>query len=264
MHRCVSKGTIAIALAALRVLRGKIRVPRHWTEDLGMTLAAILLVTMMYGPSSATAARRQDAPQSAPSTTAPEAAPKQDQGTTPAAQNPPASSQPPPATEKSTKTPSGQTASTATTRSHHKKRVLPPCPSVPAGGQATTDSRASTANPSTAGSTAAAGTPSPCPPSKVVVRHGGTSEPGVQLAGGTANQTAHQRDVANQILGATDANLKKVAGRQLTASQQDTVSQIRQFMGQSKEAIDAGDLERARTLAWKAEVLSEDLVKPQK
>ena len=31
------------------------------------------------------------------------------------------------------------------------------------------------------------------------------------------------------------------------------MNQIRQFMGQSKAAIDAGDLERARTLAWKAQ-----------
>ncbi|HEY6370783.1 MAG TPA: hypothetical protein VIX37_09405, partial [Candidatus Sulfotelmatobacter sp.] len=151
-----------------------------------------------------------------------------------------------------------------TTRSHHKKRVLPPCTSVPAVGPAATGSSAATADPATAGSTAAGRTPSPCPPPKVVVPHGGTSEPSIQLAGGTTNQTAHQRDAANQILGATDANLKKVAGRQLSANQKDMVNQIRQFMGQSKAAIDAGNLERARTLAWKAEVLSEDLVKPEK
>lgn len=42
------------------------------------------------------------------------------------------------------------------------------------------------------------------------------------------------------------------------------MNQIRQFMGQSKAAIDSGDLERARTLAWKAQVLSEELVKPEK
>jgi hypothetical protein len=98
----------------------------------------------------------------------------------------------------------------------------------------------------------------------VVVRQGGTSEPSIQLAGGAADQTAHQRDVANQILGSTDANLKKIAGHELSANQKDMVNQIRQFMGQSKAAIDAGDLERARTLAWKAEVLSEELVKPDK
>jgi len=56
----------------------------------------------------------------------------------------------------------------------------------------------------------------------------------------------------------------EIAGHQLSSNQQDMVNQIRQFMGQSKAAIDSGDLERARTLAWKAQVLSEELVKPEK
>jgi hypothetical protein len=63
------------------------------------------------------------------------------------------------------------------------------------------------------------------------------------------------------MLGTTDANLKQIAGRQLSATQQDMVNQIRQFVGQSKAAVVDGDLERARTLAWKAQVLSEELVK---
>jgi hypothetical protein len=41
------------------------------------------------------------------------------------------------------------------------------------------------------------------------------------------------------------------------------VTQIHQFMDQSKTAVKDGDLERARTLAWKAQLLSEELVKPQ-
>jgi hypothetical protein len=63
------------------------------------------------------------------------------------------------------------------------------------------------------------------------------------------------------MLGTTDANLKQIAGRQLSATQQDMVNQIRQFMDQSKAAVADGDLERARTLAWKAQLLSEELVK---
>lgn len=63
------------------------------------------------------------------------------------------------------------------------------------------------------------------------------------------------------MLGTTDANLKQIAGRQLSATQQDMVNQIRQFMDQSKAAVVDGDLERARTLAWKAQLLSEELVK---
>jgi hypothetical protein len=64
------------------------------------------------------------------------------------------------------------------------------------------------------------------------------------------------------MLGSTEENLKKIAGRQLSSDQQDMVNQIRQFMEQSKKAVGDGDPERARTLAWKAQVLSEELIKP--
>jgi len=70
--------------------------------------------------------------------------------------------------------------------------------------------------------------------------------------------------VVNQLRGATEANLKRIAGQQLNSGQQDTVAQIRQFMDQSKTAVESGDLDRARTLAWKAELLSEELAKAQK
>jgi len=68
----------------------------------------------------------------------------------------------------------------------------------------------------------------------------------------------------NQLLGATNQNLKKTGGWQLNSSQQDTITQTRQFVKQSEDAMADGDLERARTLAWKAELLSEDLINPQK
>jgi hypothetical protein len=87
----------------------------------------------------------------------------------------------------------------------------------------------------------------------------------VQLGGGPAGDEATQkRNVVNQLLGLTDANLKRIAGRQLAPNEQDTVTQIQQFSDQSRAARDAGDLERARVLAWKAELLSEDLVNPPK
>lgn len=95
------------------------------------------------------------------------------------------------------------------------------------------------------------------------MRHGGTSEPSIQLAPSN-DQSAHQRDVVNQLLGATDANLKRIAGKQLDTNQQATLGQIRDYEQQSRSAIGDGDLERARTFAWKAELLSEDLIKPSK
>lgn len=81
-------------------------------------------------------------------------------------------------------------------------------------------------------------------------------------ASATRDQAARQRNTANQLLGATQENLKKISGRQLTPNQQDMVNQIKQFMEQSRSAVSAGDLERARTLAWKAQLLSEELVQP--
>jgi hypothetical protein len=66
------------------------------------------------------------------------------------------------------------------------------------------------------------------------------------------------------MLAAADQNLKKIAGSTLTANQQDMVKQVRQFMEQSKAATAAGDLDRARTLAWKAQLLSEELTSAEK
>jgi len=236
-----------------------------------MTLAAIFLVSIFCASAAPPlmAAGHQTTQQAAPEAKPPEPAATPDPGTAPAAQNPPTSSQATPSPATPAKTSAGQTRSATTAkRPHHKKKVLPPnCDNAPATGQAAPGSSPAAADPA-AGSAPKAAASNPatnCPPSKVIVRQGGTAEPSIQLAGGTAgNQTSHERDTANQMLESTDANLKKIAGRQLTSNQQDMVSQIRQFMDQSKAAITAGDLERARTLAWKAQLLSEELVKPEK
>lgn len=125
----------------------------------------------------------------------------------------------------------------------------------------TTASKKTTANgaPATAG---AKETPANCPPMKTVVKNGGTSEPAVQLSDSGGAAQAQQRSTTDQLLGSTEDNLKKIAGRQLTSAQQDMVSQIRQYMEQSKEAVTTGDAERGRMLAQKAQLLSDELVKP--
>lgn len=102
----------------------------------------------------------------------------------------------------------------------------------------------------------------PCPPPKKVVHNGGSNEPSIQLVGGApAEQSPHQRST-DQLAAATEENLKKVAGRQLNPSQQEMVNQINQFLEQSKTAAAAGDLERGHNLALKAQLLSDELVKP--
>jgi hypothetical protein len=102
----------------------------------------------------------------------------------------------------------------------------------------------------------------PCPPPKKVIRHGGSDEPAVQITGGTtAEQSVHQRST-DQLTLATEENLQKIEGRQLSPSQQEMKNQIKQFMEQSKTAAVAGDLDRAHNLAMKAHLLSDELVKP--
>lgn len=103
-----------------------------------------------------------------------------------------------------------------------------------------------------------------CPPTKVIVRQGSTSEPGIELVGGAAGpQASDERNTANKMLETTEANLKKMEAAQLNPNQRDMIKQVRQFMDQSKAATSAGDLDQARTLAWKAQLLSEDLLKTQ-
>lgn len=169
-----------------------------------------------------------------------------------------------PAGSASAQAPSSQPTAPKKKRRRHKKKISQNClpASTPSSGAATQAPAAS--DPATAagaGNPTAQTAPTNCPPSKTIVRHGGTSDPSIQLAG---DQPSATREAANQMLGATEANLKKLTARQLSTNQQDMVNQVRQFMQQSHAAVDAGDFERARTLAWKAQLLSEELVKPGK
>jgi hypothetical protein len=102
------------------------------------------------------------------------------------------------------------------------------------------------------------GTDSP----KVVVREGGTTEPTVQLSPGLSQEQASRKlQNTNQLLATTESNLKQIADRPLDASQQDLVKQIRKYVEQARAAVGAGDLQRARNLAFKAHQLSDELVK---
>jgi len=126
--------------------------------------------------------------------------------------------------------------------------------------------KTSTSNCSTAAATPkpaqGAASTTPCPPPKKVVRHGGSEEPAVKITGGTTAEQTQQQRSTEQLRVATEENLKKAEGRQLTLSQLEMKNQITQFMEQSKAAAAAGDLDRAHSLAMKAQLLSEELVKP--
>jgi len=130
---------------------------------------------------------------------------------------------------------------------HRKKAGTPKC---------STDAPAPNSAKNSAPSTA-------CPPPKKVVRNGGSDEPAVQLTpGANAAKASYERFTAEQLRVATEENLKKLEGHQLNASQQEMVSQIKQFMEQSKKAVAEGDVDRAHNLALKAHLLSDELLKP--
>jgi hypothetical protein len=96
---------------------------------------------------------------------------------------------------------------------------------------------------------------------KVVVKNGGTAEPAVQLSPPLSEeQASHQRENTDGLLATTDSNLKQMSAHSLTPGQQDTVAQIRSYMQQAKAASSAGDLERAYNLAFKARLLSDELL----
>lgn len=158
-------------------------------------------------------------------------------------------------------------------KTHPRKKIDPPnCDPAPGPASAATTGTsapvASQAAPGTGNAPpqkAGAAPSKNCPPSKIIVRQGGITEQSIQLAGGPGgDQATQKRGTVNQMLATTEGNLKRISGQQLNATQQDSVSQIRQFADQARAALDAGDMERAQTLAWKAELLSEDLLKPQK
>lgn len=230
-----------------------------------MTLALLLLFSMSVAAASGTSPL-QTAPQSAvpgqnkdqnrdqnkdqSNTQAPAGAPQ--------AENPPSS----PATAPVSAPAKPAKAHPGT--KHPKKRVkqaISPCTVPPSPGSSASATSQSSAPTDGAAPTESAAPSTDCPPKRTIVRQGGTAEPSIQLAGG--DQDTEQQDKINQMLGSAEGNLKRISSSKLDSNQRDVASQTRQFIDQSRNAMKAGDLERARTLAWKAQLLSQELVNPQ-
>lgn len=73
------------------------------------------------------------------------------------------------------------------------------------------------------------------------------------------DQARAEGDVNNGLQTARQ-NLNSVSGRRMNATQQDIADKIRSFMDQTRDAVTAGDWNRAKNLAEKARVLSIELV----
>ena len=103
----------------------------------------------------------------------------------------------------------------------------------------------------------------PAKPRRRIVKEGGTEETEVQLSEDMPHDVAmHRRATTSTLLSSTEENLKRISNHPLTTDQQNTVNQIRLFMEQSREAIKKSDVDRAHTLALKAHLLSDSLMKP--
>lgn len=110
---------------------------------------------------------------------------------------------------------------------------------------------------------AGAHTGSQSDPGKVVVRNGGAQDNSVQLSPEMSQEQAlHSRENTTQLLATTDQNVKAIEGhQQLSATQQSMLDQIHAYVRQSKAASASGDFARARTLAYKAHLLSDELAR---
>jgi outer membrane biosynthesis protein TonB len=105
-----------------------------------------------------------------------------------------------------------------------------------------------------------AGTPAEAGLTKKVVRNGGVDDPTVDLSGLSQQQVDHQIELTNQLLANSDADLKKISGRQLNANEQDAVKQIKSYLEQARKAVNDRDGHRAHNLAVKANLLLAELV----
>ncbi len=77
----------------------------------------------------------------------------------------------------------------------------------------------------------------------------------------SANDAVRDRNSAEQLLQSTETNLNNLGKRTLSSDEESAVSQIRNFVAQSRQALKDNDPARARNLALKANVLSNDLTK---
>jgi len=75
----------------------------------------------------------------------------------------------------------------------------------------------------------------------------------------TPHESAVAQQQTKQSLGIAEKNLESARGKNLNAAQSDLVSKIRGFIKDAREAAQITDWSRARGLAKKAQVLSEEL-----
>jgi len=99
-------------------------------------------------------------------------------------------------------------------------------------------------------------------PPRTVVRPEGpepSPTPG-QISPNPSQGGPHDQATTEQLLQTTESSLTGIK-RQLSQDEEAMVSQIKDFVGQSRQAIKENDLVRAHNLATKAHLLCDDLIK---
>lgn len=100
---------------------------------------------------------------------------------------------------------------------------------------------------------------SPAPSMNQSVPPGKSDTPQIVPGLSTQESVSFQRET-DQSLSSAERNLAATAGKLLDATQSDLASKVRGFISDAREAGRAGDWARARDLAKKAQVLSEELI----
>ncbi len=77
----------------------------------------------------------------------------------------------------------------------------------------------------------------------------------------TTEEAAAAKQQTNQSLDIAEKNLANARGKNLSPAQADLASKVRNFVSDARDAARASDWVRARDLAKKAQVLSQELAK---
>lgn len=98
-------------------------------------------------------------------------------------------------------------------------------------------------------------------PPRIVIQEGGTPSNSGQISTPMGHdEAAHRRLSTAQLIESTETTLRGL-NRTLTADEQATVAQIKDYLEQSRAATVQQDVVRAHNLALKAHLLSDELVK---
>ena len=149
-----------------------------------------------------------------------------------------------PSTPEPTPEPTPAVAETQSTPLKKKHPISKPSPATRSGSDTATQGNTKKTDPTTEAKAIPEATP-----------------PGIIAPTISANDAVRDRNSAEQLLQSTETNLNNLGKRQLSTDEESAVSQIRNFVAQSRQALKDNDPARARNLALKANVLSNDLTR---